>query len=179
MKFDLSNPTLNLFLNNPEKGFYLREISKTIKRNPSLLSKELNNYYKLNILQEKKQANTRIYTLNVNSEFVKTLQKLWILSELKPIVDSLKEDVDKIILYGSFADQKYTSTSDIDLLVLIDTKKINQEEVSKLEQKLNKEISLITMSELEYNRKLKTKDSFINKVNNKGIIIYSREINEF
>ena len=175
MKLDFDNPTLNIFLNNPRTGYYLRELELKIKRNPKVLFKELHYFVDLDILVVKSEANTKKYKLNINSEFVKSLQRIWILYLLKPLVKALEKKVDKIILYGSFANQTYVSKSDIDLFVLTDEKNLSLKEVSELEHKLNKEASFITMSGLDYYRKLKNKDSFINNIDSKGIIVYSCE----
>jgi len=179
MKLDFDNPTLNIFLNNPQQEYYLRELEIKLKRNPKLLFKDLHYFIELDILVVKKYANIKKYKLKKDSEFVKSLQRMWILYLLKPLINVLKNKVDKIILYGSFANQTYVSMSDIDILVLTDEHRLIVKEVSDLEHKLNKEASFITMSSLDYYRKLKNKESFINNVDSNGIIVYTREPNEF
>lgn len=117
--------------------------------------------------------------MNKYSEFLKTREKLLkqkslILRKiyLKRIEESVKrfesefEEIKKVVLFGSIVDGEFNECSDIDIYI----ENITGEEYYKikrlLEDELSKEIDIYTQTDNE---------RFVNKIMQKGIVIYERK----
>jgi predicted nucleotidyltransferase len=103
-------------------------------------------------------------------EMIRTLKKL------KPY---------KVILFGSYANGTPTEDSDLDVLVVLDSKEIakNLDEkikrdmpVSKMLININRKIAmdLITYSRAEYEYLIKQNDFFVKEINDTGSVLYER-----
>jgi predicted nucleotidyltransferase len=92
----------------------------------------------------------------------------------KQIIDKYRPE--KIILFGSLADGKIRSGSDIDLLVVKRTKKDywrRADEISKIiDIDLPKDIIVMTPNEVKW--RLSLEDPFIEDIINNGKIIYEK-----
>ncbi len=176
---NLNNSVLNLLFKSPEKEYYVREIIKLTGASPKKIIKEINELMQYNIINTKKTANIKRVFLN-NTELVKTLKKLWIFSILTNWSQKINAaNIVKILLYGSFANQSYSSKSDIDLLYITETgKKINLETIPDLENQIAKEASVIAIPEKDYYNRFRKKDKFIKNIEDNNIVIWESEHNE-
>ncbi len=105
---------------------------------------------------------------------------------IEQVVSKLRGlDPYKIILFGSQASGRYTEGSDIDLLIILDSKVIPKTYEEKMNKKLtvrNKiietnehvPIDLIVYTKAEYDIIEKEKVSFINEINKTGKILYEK-----
>ena len=59
---------LNLFLNNEERSFYVREITRRVNEQINSVRRELSNLKNLNILSSKRQNGKLYYTVNKHFE---------------------------------------------------------------------------------------------------------------
>ena len=100
-------------------------------------------------------------------------EKIYTIDEIKMILkDILKNfEVKKAILFGSYAKNKPTATSDIDLVIDSEGKLLNIYFYGLLEdlvQKLQKNIDLFEISEIQ-------KDSRIyNDIQKEGVVVYEK-----
>lgn len=184
MKIDFNNPLLLHLLRNPQSKYHVRELITILHRNPKMIVSDIKYLNTLNIIDIKQSANLKTIKLS-DTEFTKTLKKMWILGVLNKILKKLDlKEVRKIILYGSFANQKYVSKSDLDLLILTEdepTKDLKVQisnTITELESIIDKELSLIFMAEIEFYHKVKNKDKFANNVYDLGIVVYEQQIVE-
>lgn len=58
---------ISLFIKNPDDKFYIREIAKLLKRNPSGIKRELDNLLHKGILISERNANLRYFQINTSS----------------------------------------------------------------------------------------------------------------
>lgn len=102
----------------------------------------------------------------------------------KKILDSTvkrlteKLDVEKIILFGSFLKETETQDSDIDLLVMVNTKKKGVERyamVSELLEPRQMPMDLIIKTPAEMKRREKYFDPFINSIRKIGVVLYEKK----
>ncbi len=91
----------------------------------------------------------------------------------------------KIILFGSQATGSYTEDSDIDLIIILDSKNIPQTYEEKMKNKLavrnclfeineHVPIDLLVYTKAEYDIIEKAKTSLIKEINNTGKILYEK-----
>ena len=168
---------LKMFLSNPDKSFYTKEISRNMGLGSGTVNNFLKNIYRDNILKKEIVGNVHLYRLNNESEITKQMKILNIIIELekaKFIEEFAKDDdtIISIILYGSYANGEYDSKSDIDVLLLVNKKKQFTDMIQKLESKVKKTISIqiLTISDLQ---KLKEKDKiFYESILENHIVLY-------
>lgn len=164
-----------LFFCNKET--YLREIVKDLKISPSAVKREIDNLLDMGLI--KKQKN-KIF-LDESNNFLDDLKKIFLKTDSisYPIEKELKkEDIKFALIFGSFAQGKYNSESDIDLLII---GKITQQEAFRLlksaEKIIKREINPVvwTLQELKKNKN----KGFVRDIMKKNKIMIIGDKNEF
>jgi|MudIll2142460700_1097286.scaffolds.fasta_scaffold300335_1 predicted nucleotidyltransferase len=87
-------------------------------------------------------------------------------------------DVEKIILFGSFLTGKETKDSDIDLLVLVNTKRKGIDRyamVSELLEPRQMPMDIIVKTPEEIKKREKFFDPFITNINKNGKVLYEKK----
>ena len=88
-----------------------------------------------------------------------------------------KFEVEKNILFGSYATGKPTRTSDVDLLVVMNTKKRTLEqryEIYKSLVPVHFGIDIIVRKEDDFHRRIPLGDSFLKEIWETGKVIYEK-----
>lgn len=165
---------LEIMFNYPEKDFYFREIAKILGKEPGVFQKDIKKLVEEGIIETYEKGNRRFFKLNNKHPLYKEIKIIFF--KTTGIEGSLRNAVKKIkgikrsFIYGSYAQGKEHSTSDVDLFVV---GTINENDlidsISKLEDKLNREINYTLMTEEEFKEKEKS-NSFIKNVLNNKII---------
>jgi len=160
---------LEIFFNDPEKSYYLRQLGRLIKKEPGVFQRAINRLVKDGILQSEYQANSRFFKLNkqyllyqeLKSIFLKTIGAQAVLKNTLEGVGNIKI----AFIFGSFAKNKEDSLSDIDLMIVgapdedsLITK------ISPLEVKLKREINYSIFSPDDFKKGLKKKEIFLEEV---------------
>ncbi len=141
---------LEHFLAHPTKEFYIKELARILKISPRSAHIYCLLYEKDNILSSERKANARMFKLNNELSFVKSLKKMYFLAVLNEsgVVSNIEKKNPEIIslaIYGSYSSGTYDEMSDLDIFVLSD-KKINRESVVQLEKHIGKKIQLTEFS---------------------------------
>jgi len=176
---------LNLFFQDTEKEYYLREIAKLLDKEPSSVQQALEYLIKEKILLDERKGNLRFFKLNKNhplyEEIKRILRKtLGLEAQLKELVAKLP-DIESAFIFGSFAKGREYGGSDIDLMLIgqADEDKLI-EEIKPIEEKLKREINyqVFTKSEIK-NHLLSGKDGFIALVFQEPKILLKGNLDEF
>ncbi|MBS3135269.1 nucleotidyltransferase domain-containing protein [Candidatus Woesearchaeota archaeon] len=134
---------MKLFFDEPSKNFQIREISRLTKIAVTSVKKYLNELLKDDLLMKDKKTLYPSYVANQQNRIFKIHKQQLILLELytSGLIDLLKEELHPkcIFLFGSMSKGEYDKTSDIDLFVQCEERKIN---VSKFENKLKHNINI-------------------------------------
>lgn len=156
------------FLFSKEK-LRLRELARKLKLPVSAVFRELNNLLELSIIIKEKDC----FVVNKDCNFLLELKSLFLKTDAFncEFENALrKKAVNFAFIFGSFANEKVSAESDIDLFVV---GKITNEEIFKiikpLESRLQREINPLVWSLEEL--KKKKKGSFIRDIFKKEIII--------
>lgn len=159
---------LQLFYNNPNRSFYVREITRKIDEQINSVRRELANLLSIGIISSETTNNKLYYEVNQGYEFYKQLHAIFGASAAKADEDEPDDSfknlgrVDVAIMTGKFT---LDDRSGADLLLVGD---INQTQlakyISELEKKEGKEIRYVVMptEEFEYRRRLN--DRFLTQV---------------
>ncbi|MHA1344273.1 MAG: nucleotidyltransferase family protein [Promethearchaeota archaeon] len=136
-----------IFFNNPNKEYYLMDISKNIKLAHTSVKKNLNKLIKLGIINEiiRKRGKRKFPFYKANSEN-KTFKKYKIIHNISSILESglidfIEEKLSpkSIVLFGSYLKGEDIEDSDIDLFVECKEEKLN---IKIFEKKLERKIQL-------------------------------------
>ena len=111
---------------------------------------------------------------------MKTPSKKQVQTILNSVVENLIEnlDVEKIILFGSYVKGKYTEDSDIDLLIMLNTRKKGIERyamVSKLLEPRTIPMDIIIKTRAELKKREKYFDPFIKNIQMSGKVLYEKK----
>jgi predicted nucleotidyltransferase len=136
---------IKLFYDNPTKEWHFEEIVKESGLARSKVSNWLNVFINKNLIKKiKKKGKMPFYISCYNSSDYKINKKLFALNQLYNSgllvhLDSLKK-AKTIIIFGSFVKSDWYKNSDLDLFIYGNSEGLN---ITKYEQKLNREIQLI------------------------------------
>jgi predicted nucleotidyltransferase len=168
---------LSLFAMNPEQPFYGRQISRKLDISPGAAHGALSLLEKSGILISQTLGKTKLYRLESFNPIINTFKILNSLLILEPLVHELKEYSSKIILYGSYSTGKFTSESDVDLLIVSEEKDKVTSIIDRLRRKTNLDIRPIIMSLIEWIKLEEEDPEFFNEVN-LGITLWEKPIDE-
>lgn len=162
---------LQMFYSNPNRPFYVREITRKIDEQINSVRRELANLLNVGIISSETNNNRLYYEVSQDYEFYKPLQQIFGAAAIaeEPIVDAVSSEdkqtfkslgnVDKILFTGQFTRDE---RSGIDVLIIGD---VNQTQVSKyvaeLEQAEDKELRYVTMTPEEYRYRTEVNDRFL------------------
>ena len=157
---------LTLFIMNPKREYYTREIERELKSNFEAIRTELINLEKIGLLRSRVSGKKRYYSIKTEHalfpEFKSMILKT---SGLGDVLKDAFKDTDKIdaaFIYGSYAKNAEDTESDIDLFVIggISIKDL-QAVISDIENKFQREINPTVYPQEELQDKLRAKNHFI------------------
>lgn len=169
---------LQLFYSNPNRSFYVREITRKIDEQINSVRRELANLLSIGIISSENNNNRLYYEVNQQYEYFQALGAIFgkgsskmlaaVGKEVTPNEDddtaALKKvgNIELALLTGQFTRDE---SSGVDLLVVGDVNqaKINKY-VSEMEAKEGKEIRFVVMDGKEYEYRIQVNDRFLNKV---------------
>lgn len=175
---------LTLFLANPLARYYLREIEKLTGLQVRAVQRELLNLVEFGLLVKSPEGNRAYY--QVDPEF-------FLLPELKSIIfkttalgDALRGGIKKdskikaAFIYGSYAENRESTKSDIDLFVIGDISgRELQSLLAKPKREIHREINAALYSEKEFKEKLKKRNHFVVSVLKKPKILLKGKVDIF
>lgn len=167
---------LQLFYSNPNRSFYVREITRKIDEQINSVRRELANLLSIGIISSDTNNNKLYYEVDQNCKFYKPLSMIFGSGELgestkKPLpTASIKPDKEvaglgkvELALYtGQFTRDE---SSGIDMLVVGDINKTKlQKHISELEKQENKDIRYAVMSISEFQYRQQVNDRFMSNI---------------
>lgn len=165
---------LQLFMSNPNRAFYVREITRKVDEQINSVRRELANLLSIGIIKSEESDNRLYYEVNQKYAHYDALRAIFTnkkalkSSEVKlpdsGVAGKIADlgSVEVAILTGGFTRDP---TAGIDLFIVGD---INRTKLShlieELEQEENREIDYAVMSPDEFDYRMDVKDRFINNV---------------
>ncbi|MDP2167027.1 MAG: winged helix-turn-helix domain-containing protein [Thermodesulfovibrionales bacterium] len=155
---------LSLLLNSPDEKFYIREIAKLLRKNPSGVKRELDNLEGAGIVFSEKVANLKYFQANKDSELYSELKglitkSLGLPGALKAVLRTAGAKA--AFIYGPYAEGEDTSTVD---LFIIGAEEPVDRELKDLEKRFGYKLSATEMDEEEYAHKRKKKDGNLKRI---------------
>lgn len=155
---------LSLLLNSPDEKFYIREIAKLLRRNPSGVKRELDNLEQSGIVLSERVANLKYFQANRESELFSELKNLITKSlglpgALKAVLRA--SGTKSAFIYGPYAEAEDTGTVD---LFVIGAEAPIEKDMKDLEKKFGYKLNFTQMDEEEYRVKKKKKDGTLRRI---------------
>lgn len=173
---------LRLFYSNPNRSFYVREITRKIDEQINSVRRELSNLLSIGIISSDTTNNRLYYEVNQSYEYFKPLSMIFGGGEMtvksedeEAVVPVAPKTVDpeaaEIATLGNVELALYTGqftrdeTTGIDMLIVGDVNQTKlQKFMSALEAKEKKDIRYVVMSPKEFGYRRQVKDRFITNV---------------
>lgn len=155
---------LALLLNSPEEKFYVREIAKLLRKNPSGVKRELDKLEEMGLVISEKVANLKYFHANKNSPLFSELKDL--IAKSLGLPGALKSllranDIKSAFIYGPYAEGEDTPT--VDLIVIGSFTPTLLVGLHDIEKKFGKKINCTVIDETEYKQK-KKKDATLKRI---------------
>ncbi len=176
---------LHLFLNNPGRAFYVREITRKIDEQINSVRRELANMLSIGIIKSENSNNRLYYEINQEYPHFAPLHQIFAdsgVSDAVGVADAndwskrLKPlgDVRVVIFSGKLV---HGSTSDVDVLIAGTVNKTQLKKfISELEEEENKSLNYSVMDYESFYYRLSIKDRFVTTLlNTKHTIIADSE----
>jgi predicted transcriptional regulator len=178
---------LRLFLNHPDKSYYVRELTRELKSQINAIRRELQNLESLGIIiikktkeikkkgKRSKQKQKKYYTVNQDFILYSELKALLLKAQLlieENLVKRIKElgRVYYLVLTGTFVGLK-DGTTDILIVGKLDKKRLRKL-VKKFEKELGREINYTVLGVREFAYRMDITDKFLYSIlENKKIIV--------
>ena len=183
-KSRLRQKLLTYFFTNPSSHLYVREIAIILHEDAGNLSKELKRLESIGIFASFMKGKQKYFSLDKKHPLYKEFKSIifktvGVQGTLKEIVNNT-EGIMLSFIYGSFAKDSQSSSSDIDLLIVGNPKEDNlMKKIESLEKKLLREINYNIYQKREFSDKIKKKDSFIMNIIKRPKIMLRGSISEF
>lgn len=162
---------LKLFFSNPNRSFYVREITRKIDEQINSVRRELSNLLSIGIITSDNSNNRLYYEVNQKYEYYKELSGIFGNTKVKTGGQSetgkengLKDmgSVDLLLLTGSFTRD---NRAGIDVLIVGDVNLSQTAKyISNLEQQEGRELTYAVLGRDEFDYRKKIKDRFVSNI---------------
>jgi predicted nucleotidyltransferase len=138
-------------------SFYVRELAQKLTISSGAASGQLRFLAESGLVTSEQKGRTLLYRADISHPLVREAKVFSTLSELTPFIADLKENVTRIILFGSCATGEDTEESDIDLFIETSDRPVLQKIITQYEEEIPRKISPIIVS-AEEGGQLRTRD---------------------
>jgi predicted nucleotidyltransferase len=156
---------LSLLLNSPDERFYVREIAKLLRKNPSGVKRELDKLEEMDIVFSEKVANLKYFQANSKSPLYSELKNL--IAKSLGLPGALKSllranNVTSAFIYGAYAEGEDAPT--VDLIVIGPSTPSLWFGLKDIEKKFGKQINCSVIEESDYKVRKKQKDISLKRI---------------
>ncbi|RLI58955.1 MAG: hypothetical protein DRO67_10225 [Candidatus Asgardarchaeum californiense] len=165
---------LTLFLDDPYTSCYLRESARMLDMDPMTIKRSLDILVKDEFLIKYEEKNRILYQANLENPALRYLKISYNLSWLQEknlveFITSKMKSVTSIMLFGSFAKGENDENSDIDIVIISQSKDKPTAELTNL---LNKDVNLLNFTPAQWSNQSKKNRAFYLDVIIDGVLLY-------
>jgi predicted nucleotidyltransferase len=176
-KLDFITPTLlkvlYLFHEDPMRELHEREVVRQARVSKGSANKILRRLSEVGMLSRERRGRMVFYSLNIKNAVARQFKVLLNIYSLNELVEEIKQDCKRIILFGSCSEGTDVKESDVDLFVLT-----NEKDKIKLKinayRKAGRRIAPIIVDSNEF-AKLRKEDKPLYDRILKGIVLWESE----
>jgi len=176
---------LGLLLLRPDETFYVREIARLTAVSAGSLHRELKQLTEAGLLLRTTAGNQVRYQANrdcpIYDELAGIFRKTAGLADvLRELLAPLQSKIALALVFGSVAQGKTSSTSDIDLLVIGSVPFAAVVEACHTgTQQLGREVNPVVMTRAAFQKKQRESDRFVSRIAKKPRIVLIGDVSEF
>lgn len=162
----ITRKLLDYFFMNSKESLYVNELSRRLSLDKRNLIKKIRELESEGLLLHQKIGNVKLYSINkgypLYDEYRNIITKTTgFEANLREILKQIK-GVKQAYIYGSYAKNTMDAHSDVDVFVVGGHSIIAlQKQLSRLQKSISREINVINISEQEFVKKAKDKNSFV------------------
>ncbi len=174
LRSKVSQQILNYFMLQQGSEVYVNDLARVLHTESGNLTRRLIVLEKEGLLKSRWQGKQRYYSLNKSFPLLReykniVLKTIGLEQVLKTSLGTIS-GIKKAVIFGSYAQEKMDSHSDIDFLVVGDHSTVElQKAVAQVQKSTQREINAVSMSLQEYNDK-KGKDPFLKSIESKKTV---------
>ncbi len=174
LKSKIANAILGYFILHEGTEMYINEMARKFELDSGNLTRKLAEFEKEGIFKSRVSGKQKYYSINKSypllKEYKKIIQKtVGFEYILKESLSGLK-GIKKVVLFGSYAEDRMDLLSDIDLLVVGNHSTVEfQKRIAEIQKRVDREINVISYGVNEYNEK-KIYDPFLKGLHKKSKI---------
>jgi predicted nucleotidyltransferase len=171
---------LALFLAGPERHLYGSEISKKVRVSIGQTSKILHDLLRAGVVLKERKGKTELYSLVEMTPELRLYKTLNTVLNIAPLVNRLKPESKRIVLYGSCAQGMNTEDSDLDLFVVSGSRNQVLDILARLSPRVQygyAGIKPVIKSPAEW-AGMETSDPVFFAEVQKGIVLFEKSVNE-
>ncbi|MBI1869717.1 MAG: nucleotidyltransferase domain-containing protein [Chlamydiae bacterium] len=173
LRSKITQAVLGYLMMHENAELYVNEMARRLLLDDGNLSKKLKELQREGILNSQLKGKERYYSLNASYPLLNEYKRIILKTVgfeyvLKEVLEKIR-GLEHAYLFGSYAQNKMDSASDIDLLVIGNHSTIElQKKMAEVQKSMDREINVISVSELEYEKKQK-KDPLFRSIKEKKI----------
>jgi predicted nucleotidyltransferase len=176
-KLDFITPTLlkilYLFHEEPMQELHEREVVRRARVSKGSANKILRKLSEIKVFNRSKRGRMVFYSLNMKNAVARQFKVLFNVYSLNELVEEIKQDCKRIILFGSCSEGTDVKESDVDLFILTNEKN-RVKSIVNTYQKAGKRIAPIIVNSNEF-IKLRREDKPLYDRILKGILLWESE----
>jgi len=162
---------LEFFINNPYEEIHLRGFSRRVKISLNSSQRALKLFLNEELIKEERKANLRYFKANLDSLVFKYIKKTYSIKKIinLGLIESLKNEVSHLVLFGSIAKGEDDKNSDIDLLGISANKNKVKKIIFNYYKKVDREINFHVFSWAEWKKQKEQNKAFYQEIISTGI----------
>lgn len=164
---------LSLFAMNPDRAFYGREVSRKLGISLGATHAALVSLEKNGVLSSVLIGKTKLYSPEASHQVFRSFRILNTLLVLEPLVADLRSVSRRVLLFGSYADGTFTSSSDLDLMVISNERREILRIIDSFKRKSGLDIRPIIKDQVEWTRMGKDSPEFFSELA-RGITLWEK-----
>jgi len=160
---------LDYYFLNPHAQAYINELARMLRLDPKNTETKLKELEKEGLFQSEFRGKQRYFFLAKDNPILEHYRQIFLKTygierRLKDIAGNIK-GLEQAYLFGSYANEKMDSSSDIDILAIGEHSVLElQRAITQLQKDTGREINVMNLSPKEFREKKKNKDPFITNV---------------
>ena len=171
----ITEKVLGYYFMNPETRHYVNELARILSVDVGNLDRKLKELEGDGLLVSEKQGNLKYFSINKKYPLLKEMRSLYNMKYgiEKKIVDVLGKlnGLKEIYIFGSYAQNKLSVGSDIDILLIGDHSSLSAKRlIVGLGEDLGRELNIVDMTEKEFAKRKRGGDEFIENIFKNKII---------
>ena len=159
---------------DPNTSLHVRKVAEKAKVSTGSASTTLRALESSGLLTVEEKGNMKFYRINLTDPRARQLKVLFNVYRLKPLADRLKNETDRVILFGSAADGTDSIESDVDIFILTQDETVVKEILRKFQREYDRPLSPIIMSANNYAR-LRRRDTSLYQNIARGRVLWERD----